>query len=150
MLLDSQLVPETIVRPNSFVGLMALYESNYLRLLRLIPDIRQLDGCFISRVAGDCDLYAEGFDPVKATHRLALYWKHRKAVFGDRWLLPMTQTGTGALTRKAAEIVQSGFMALMSPTPVCVMDTSRLSRPLDNELAACIFYFGTINNICKG
>ncbi len=59
MLLDYQIVPQTIVRPKSFVGLMALYESNYLRLLHLIPELERLDGCFRSRVAGDCELHVE-------------------------------------------------------------------------------------------
>jgi uncharacterized protein YqiB (DUF1249 family) len=59
MLFDSQLVPQTIVRPNSFVGLMSLYESNYLRMRQLIPEIDRLDGCFRSRVAGQCDLHVE-------------------------------------------------------------------------------------------
>jgi len=59
MLQDYQLVPETIVRPRSFVGLMALYESNYLRLLQLIPEIHRLDGYYRSSVAGDCDLHVE-------------------------------------------------------------------------------------------
>lgn len=59
MLLDSLLVPQSIIRPRSFVGLMALYESNYLRLLRLIPELDRLDGCFRSRVAGDCELHVE-------------------------------------------------------------------------------------------
>ncbi len=59
MLLDSRLVPETIVKPRSFVGLMSVYESNYLRLLNLIPELERLDGCFRSRVAGDCDLYLD-------------------------------------------------------------------------------------------
>jgi len=72
MLLDSQLVPQTIVRPNSFVGLMALYESNYLRLLRLIPDIDRLDGCFRSRVAGECDLYVEIIETSRYTITLSL------------------------------------------------------------------------------
>jgi uncharacterized protein YqiB (DUF1249 family) len=72
MLLDSQLVPETIVRPKSFVGLMALYESNYLRLLRLIPDVNRLDGCFRSRVAGDCDLYVEVIETSRYTVTLSL------------------------------------------------------------------------------
>lgn len=72
MLLDSQLVPETIVRPKSFVGLMALYESNYLRLLRLVPDIDRLDGCFRSRVAGDCDLYVEIIETSRYTVTLSL------------------------------------------------------------------------------
>jgi len=72
MLLDSQLVPQTIVRPNSFVGLMALYESNYLRLLRLIPEIDRLDGCFRSRVAGECDLYVEVIETSRYTVTLSL------------------------------------------------------------------------------
>jgi uncharacterized protein YqiB (DUF1249 family) len=72
MLLDSQLVPETIVRPKSFVGLMALYESNFLRLLRLIPNIDHLDGCFRSRVAGDCDLYVEVIETSRYTVTLSL------------------------------------------------------------------------------
>lgn len=72
MLLDSELVPEAIVKPRSFVGLMALYESNYLRLLRLIPEIDRLDGCFRSRVAGDCDLHVEIIEHCRYTVTLSL------------------------------------------------------------------------------
>ena len=72
MLLDSHLVPETVVKPRTFVGLMALYESNYLRLLRLLPEIERLDGCFRSRVAGDCDLYVEILERSRYTVTLSL------------------------------------------------------------------------------
>jgi len=72
MLLDTYLVPEAIARPRSFVGLMALYESNYLRLLRLIPEIERLDGCFRSRVAGDCDLHVEILERSRYTVTLSL------------------------------------------------------------------------------
>lgn len=72
MMLDSLLVPQTIVKPRSFVGLMALYESNYLRLLRLLPDLEQLDGCFRSRVAGECDLYLEVLERSRYTLTLSL------------------------------------------------------------------------------
>ena len=72
MMLDSQLVPETIVRPKSFVGLMALYESNFLRLFRLIPEIDRLDGCFRSRVAGACDLFVEIIETSRYTVTLSL------------------------------------------------------------------------------
>ncbi len=72
MILDSQLVPEAIVRPKSFVGLMALYESNFLRLLRLIPEIDRVDGCFRSRVAGDCDLHMEIIERCRYTVTLSL------------------------------------------------------------------------------
>ena len=72
MLLDSLLVPQTLVRPRSFVGLMALYESNYLRLLRLVPELERLDGCFRSRVAGDCDLYVEILERSRYTVTISL------------------------------------------------------------------------------
>ena len=71
-MLDSLLVPQTIVKPRSFVGLMALYESNYLRLLRLLPELEQLDGCFRSRVAGNCDLYLEVLERCRYTVTLSL------------------------------------------------------------------------------
>lgn len=72
MLLDTNLVPETIAKPRSFVGLMALYESNYLRLLRLVPELGRLDGCFRSRVAGDCDLHLEILERSRYTVTLSL------------------------------------------------------------------------------
>ena len=72
MLLDSHIVPETIAKPRSFVGLMALYESNYLRLLRLVPEIARLDGCFRSCVAGDCDLHMEILERSRYTVTLSL------------------------------------------------------------------------------
>lgn len=75
MLLDSHIVPETIVKPRSFVGLMALYESNYLRLLGLIPEIDRIDGCFRSRVAGDCDLYLEIIERCRYTVTLSLTYQ---------------------------------------------------------------------------
>lgn len=72
MLLESQLVPQTIIRPNSFVGLMSLYESNYLRVRRLIPEIERLDGCFRSSVAGQCDLHVEIIERCRYTVTLSV------------------------------------------------------------------------------
>ncbi|MGH8227874.1 MAG: DUF1249 domain-containing protein [Steroidobacteraceae bacterium] len=43
-------------RPRSFVALMGLYESNYIRFEWLAPDAAELDGRYLSTVAGDCDL----------------------------------------------------------------------------------------------
>jgi uncharacterized protein YqiB (DUF1249 family) len=72
MLLDCQIVPQTIIKPKSFVGLMAMYESNYLRLLHLIPELERLDGCFRSRVAGDCELHVEVLERFRYTVTLSL------------------------------------------------------------------------------
>jgi hypothetical protein len=72
MLLDYQLVPETIAKPRSFVGLMALYESNFLRLQQLIPELARLDGYYRSCVAGDCNLHVEIIERSRYTVTLSL------------------------------------------------------------------------------
>lgn len=72
MLLDYQLVPQTIVKPRSFVGLMLLYESNFIRLRHLIPELDRLDGYYRSRVAGDCDLHLEILSRSRYTVTLSL------------------------------------------------------------------------------
>jgi len=72
MLQEYQLVPETLVRRKSFVGLMALYESNYLRLFQLIPELNRLDGYYRSTVAGDCDLHVEILERSRYTVTLSL------------------------------------------------------------------------------
>ncbi len=72
MLLDYQLVPQTVVKPRSFIGLMLLYESNFIRLQHLIPELERLDGYYQSRVAGDCDLHLEILDRSRYTVTLSL------------------------------------------------------------------------------
>src|ERR1700692_3882719 len=43
-------------QPGSFVGLMTLYESNFVRLGWIVGDIRAVTARRVSRVASDCDL----------------------------------------------------------------------------------------------
>jgi len=40
-------------RPRSFVSLMSLYESNYIRLGWLVPDLRRMRGSLTSEVTGE-------------------------------------------------------------------------------------------------
>ena len=72
MLLEHQIVPQALAKPRSFVGLMSLYESNFLRLQQLIPEISRLDGYYRSGVAGDCDLHVEILDRSRYTVTLSL------------------------------------------------------------------------------
>lgn len=46
-------------RPASFVSLMTLYESNYIRLRWLVPDITVVQGSLVSTVEGDCPLHLQ-------------------------------------------------------------------------------------------
>ena len=56
-MLNDTLTPVTWrARPRSFVALMGLYESNYIRLGWLVGDLVALEGQHRSVVAGDCDL----------------------------------------------------------------------------------------------
>jgi uncharacterized protein YqiB (DUF1249 family) len=59
MIADSLCVTSWRARPASFVSLMSLYESNYIRLRRLVRDVRPMNGDCVSRVAGDCDLHLQ-------------------------------------------------------------------------------------------
>jgi uncharacterized protein len=53
---ESLLITDWRAKPHGFVSLMALYESNYLRLRRLCGDPARLAGERVSQVAGCCDL----------------------------------------------------------------------------------------------
>ena len=44
-------------RPGSFVSLMTLYESNFVRLGWLVNDLREIKYQRVSKVSADCDLY---------------------------------------------------------------------------------------------
>ncbi len=85
MLLDSRLVPETIIKPRSFAGLMSVYESNFLRLLNLIPELERLDGCYRSRVAGDCDLHLEILQRERYTLTMSMtyYFSNETEIVAD-------------------------------------------------------------------
>jgi uncharacterized protein len=53
---DTQTVVSWRATPRSFVALMSLYESNFIRLGWLAGDLKALSGRYTSTVAGDCDL----------------------------------------------------------------------------------------------
>jgi uncharacterized protein YqiB (DUF1249 family) len=72
MLLDHLCITSWRARPMSFVSLMSLYESNYLRLRALAGDVRRHAGRHVSSVAGDCDLHFEVLEHAPYTSMLRL------------------------------------------------------------------------------
>jgi len=56
LLADTTTVVSWRARPRSFVALMGLYESNFIRLGWLAGDLLELSGRYLSSVHGDCDL----------------------------------------------------------------------------------------------
>jgi uncharacterized protein YqiB (DUF1249 family) len=53
---DTQTVVSWRAQPRSFVALMSLYESNFIRLGWLAGELARLCGRYVSAVRGDCDL----------------------------------------------------------------------------------------------
>ncbi len=44
-------------QPGSFVSLMTLYESNFVRLRWLVRDLRSITAAAVSKIGSDCDLH---------------------------------------------------------------------------------------------
>ncbi|NNC65891.1 MAG: DUF1249 domain-containing protein [Gammaproteobacteria bacterium] len=77
MFVDSLIVPECVYRPGSFSGLMTVYESNFIKLVRLVADLDELsaESSRISHSPRDLDLHIEvqQREPYTSTLRLT-YW----------------------------------------------------------------------------
>jgi len=56
LIADTQTVVSWRARPRSFVALMGLYESNFIRLGWLAGELSALRGRYLSARPGDCDL----------------------------------------------------------------------------------------------
>ena len=54
-------------KPGSFVSLMTLYESNFVRLGWLVQNLRAITAATVSRVATDCDLHLTPLDLCRYT-----------------------------------------------------------------------------------
>lgn len=75
-MLNDALLPVTWrARPRSFVALMSLYESNYVRLGWLAGDLARLEGQRASRIEHDCELVLTLCERTRYTSTVNLtYW----------------------------------------------------------------------------
>ena len=62
-------------RRRDLPALIDLYEGNYLRAMRLLPDLDNLEGTLVSRVAGALDLYATIEERFKYTTTVLLTYR---------------------------------------------------------------------------
>lgn len=56
-------------------GLISIYESNYVRMMRLAPELDHMNGAYVSRVAGALDLYLSVLERFKFTTTLCLTYR---------------------------------------------------------------------------
>jgi uncharacterized protein YqiB (DUF1249 family) len=85
MSVDSLCVTSWRARPVSFVSLMTLYESNYIRLRGLVGDVRALAGGAVSSVRGDLDLHVAALEhsPYTTILRLTYLFDEAGATVAD-------------------------------------------------------------------
>jgi len=103
-------------RPRSFIALMGLYESNFIRLGWVAGDLARLEGAYRSQVPGDCDLLltVTGRSPYTTTAELTyvlpeaagslIYPQMRLCVYHDAHLVEAhdwSATGPAACAPKA-------------------------------------------------
>jgi hypothetical protein len=85
MRVDSLCLTSWRARPVSFVSLMTLYESNYIRLRSLVGDVRGLTGRSVSSVPGDLDLHVEALEhsPYTTILRLTYFFDEAESAVAD-------------------------------------------------------------------
>jgi uncharacterized protein len=84
MLSDSLCSISWRARPRSFVSLMTLYESNFIRLGWLAPDLRQLRGSLTSEVAGEPALELAVVEQCRYTTALQMTYLFRDGGRAER------------------------------------------------------------------
>ncbi|MDG1462782.1 MAG: DUF1249 domain-containing protein, partial [Gammaproteobacteria bacterium] len=75
---DSYLVPECTIKPQSFGGLMTLYEANYIKLEQILAKQRFEPGEYVSSVADDCPLYLSVLDLTRFTCSFRLTYRFQQ------------------------------------------------------------------------
>jgi hypothetical protein len=85
MIVDSLCVTSWRARPVSFVSLMTLYESNFIRLRALAGDVRGHAGRVVSSTPGDVDLHLEAIEhgPYTTVLRLTYFFEGTGGIVAD-------------------------------------------------------------------
>jgi uncharacterized protein YqiB (DUF1249 family) len=75
MRVDSYIVPQYAFKPQSFGGLMMLYEANFIKLDQLFNKQRFEPGEYVSSVRDDCPLYLQILDLTRFTCSFRLTYR---------------------------------------------------------------------------
>ena len=79
MIADQWCITSWRARPGSFVSLMTLYESNFVRLGWLVKDLASLSAANVSRVDSDCDLHLIIVERMRYTSVFRLTYQFEQA-----------------------------------------------------------------------
>lgn len=122
-------------KPCSFVALMALYESNHVRLGWLAGNLRRLEGHHVSVVASDCELHLTVRERSPYTTTLDLNYSLlqvpdlRVRVYHDANLCEAQDTGAERASKSAST---------SAPTPLELADRWSRNVLLNKWLEYCV------------
>jgi uncharacterized protein YqiB (DUF1249 family) len=116
-------------RPRSFVALMGLYESNFIRLGWLAGELASLTGSHRSCVAGDCDLLLTVTERSPYTSTIALSYLLPEPEGADRY------PDMRLRIYHDAHLVEAQQWAAVHSQPVLKQLRTRAERELDQRWA---------------
>ena len=88
-------------------------------------------------------LRTEAGDAPRAALRLARYWAARRWAFGERFLFPLNQTGSGALNADDIAFLRTGYLIMIprgADGMVCLHNEGRMPRPSGDTHVRIVFY----------
>jgi hypothetical protein len=125
-------------------------KTDYMEAVKHAPHLVEIESSPVRFIR--CALY----NHTTAAQLLVAYWRKRKEIFGNRALLPMIQTGEGALSPEDVAVLNSGFGILLPSDAhnriVVFHDRSRLTDPSMHSLQKrlrCLFYLLSVASECE-
>jgi uncharacterized protein YqiB (DUF1249 family) len=138
---DSHCVTSWRARPVSFVSLMTLYESNYIRLRALVGDVRGLAGRAVSSVPGDLDLHLEALEhsPYTSILRLTYFFADAGATVAepDLEVRVYHDARLAEASRCSRQVRHPGLASLQHALPVTLGERWRRNMLLNKWLDYC-------------
>ena len=141
MIVDSLCVTSWRARPVSFVSLMTLYESNYIRLRALVSDVRGLAGRAVSSVPGDLDLHLEALEhsPYTSILRLTYFFPDAEATVAepDLEVRVYHDARLAEASRCSRRVRHPGLASLQDGLPAAMGERWRRNMLLNKWLDYC-------------
>ena len=141
MIVDSLCVTSWRARPVSFVSLMTLYESNYIRLRALVSDVRGLAGRAVSSVPGDLDLHLEALEhsPYTSILRLTYFFPDAEATVAepDLEVRVYHDARLAEASRCSRRVRHPGLASLQDGLPAALGERWRRNMLLNKWLDYC-------------
>ena len=111
-------------------------KKDYVEAARLLPNLIKTESNPVKF------LRSQDFNPWAAARSLVSYWKYRRHLFKDRWLLHMDDSGAGALDHNDIDLLRSGWLAFVANPPTLLIDHGKFRGHSPDSQCRVLFYLG--------